>query len=340
MKTVDAGTVNTGATGSGDGHWRRIIVIWAVLSAAIDPLFWFFVGNKIPPGNSAISTTANGATFDAKVLSVTAIPVALAVLVYYAYALVVWHEPKGAPLSDGPPLRGHAGIQFTWLAVTTAIVLWVFGFGTFELVQPDGAGGAQGPNPIWTPASHTVLPVQVIGQQWYWTFRYPTFGGFETSDLVIPDHTSVAFHVTSLDVIHDFWAYQLGVKADANPAVDNIAYTTTSKTGSFIVRCDELCGIWHGAMYTTGTVVPKSAFEQWAKTTEVKEASLSKTLPKFSYVYVPSANPAAAFAADGSAYPDISPALSPSANCPVSGGVDSFSKQEIAPYQGDGPKSC
>ena len=27
----------------------------------------------------------------------------------------------------------------------------------------------------------------------------------------------IEFHVTSLDVIHSFWAYQLGVKADANP---------------------------------------------------------------------------------------------------------------------------
>ena len=34
----------------------------------------------------------------------------------------------------------------------------------------------------------------------------------------------VEFHVTSLDVIHSFWAYQLAVKADANPGVDNIAY--------------------------------------------------------------------------------------------------------------------
>ena len=55
--------------------------------------------------------------------------------------------------------------------------------------------------------------------------------------------------MTSLDVIHSFWAYQLGVKADANPGVDNVAYTTPKQTGRFTVRCNELCGIWHGAMY-------------------------------------------------------------------------------------------
>lgn len=317
-------------------HWRRLLLIWLVLSAVIDPIFWFFVGDKIPPGALSESNVANGATFDAKVLSVTAIPVVIAVLVYGAYALIVWRQPKGAPLTDGPPLRGHAGIQWAWLGVTTAIVLWVFTFGTYELVQPEGAGGGEGPNPVWTPTSNTVLPVQVIGQQWYWTFRYPTFGGFETSALVVPDHTAIAFHVTSLDVIHDFWAYQIGVKADANPGSDNIAYATPTRTGSFTVRCDELCGIWHGAMYTTGKVVSKTDFERWATASERKLAPLTKTLPKFSWVYVPSANPGAAFAADGSRYPVISPSLSPNSDSPASGGKDSFSKEEIAPYLGEG----
>ena len=100
-----------------------------------------------------------------------------------------------------------------------------------------------------------MLPVQVIGQQWKFTYRYPTYGGFETTELVIPDDTTIAFHVTSLDVIHSFWAYQLGVKADANPAQDNVAFTTTDQLGKFTVRCSELCGIWHGAMYNSGVVV-------------------------------------------------------------------------------------
>ena len=65
----------------------------------------------------------------------------------------------------------------------------------------------------------------MIGQQWAWTFRYPQFGGFETTELVLPVGQPVQFNVTSLDVIHSFWAYTLGVKADANPGVNNVAYT-------------------------------------------------------------------------------------------------------------------
>ena len=41
---------------------------------------------------------------------------------------------------------------------------------------------------------------------------------------MLPANTLIRLHVTSLDAIHSFWAYQLGVKADANPGVDNVVY--------------------------------------------------------------------------------------------------------------------
>ena len=97
-----------------------------------------------------------------------------------------------------------------------------------------------------------MLQVQVIGQQWKFTYRYPQYGGFETTDLVLPANQWVQFNVTSIDVIHSFWAYQLGVKADANPGVNNVAFTKIDHTGTIIVRCAELCGLWHGAMFDYG----------------------------------------------------------------------------------------
>ena len=128
----------------------------------------------------------------------------LAVWVYMAYAIIEWRASRnGARADRGPTAHGqHSASRVAGSALPWRIVLVLFVFGTYELIQPEGAGGGQGPSPIWTPASHTVLPIQVIGQQWKWTYRYPTFGGFETTQLVIPDDTTIAFHVTSLDVIH------------------------------------------------------------------------------------------------------------------------------------------
>jgi cytochrome c oxidase subunit 2 len=238
-----------------------------------------------------MTDSASGAQFDFNVLFVIALPVLLAVWVFMIYAIVTWRSSRGGPEPvGGPAARGNISIQAGWIITTAVIVLFLAGFGTYQLVQPGGAGGAQGSNPIWTPTSKTVLPIQVIGQQWKFTYRYPTFGGFETTELVVPDNTTIAFHVTSLDVIHSFWAYQLGVKADANPASDNVGFT---------VRCSELCGIWHGAMYNSGQVVTPEQFESWAKLTEQRLAANTKLLPPFAYTYVPDAN-----GADGGYYPD------------------------------------
>jgi cytochrome c oxidase subunit 2 len=280
-------------------HLWRIFAIWAVLSAILDPVYWFVLGPHVPPG--AMTNTATGQQFDFNVLFLMGFPVMLGVWVYMGYAMVQWRasRPGLADPVGGPAARGHARLQIAWIGGTTVMVMAVFLFGLIELVVPAGAGGGEGPNPIWTPSSHTILPVQVIGQQWRWTFRYPTFGGFETSDLMLPDDTTIQFHVTSLDVIHSFWAYQLGVKADANPAMDNVAFTTTQQDGTFLYQCSELCGIWHGSMYNFGTVVPKAQFESWAKATEQRQAAATKLLPPFALTYVPDAN-----GADGGYYPD------------------------------------
>lgn len=280
-------------------HIWRMVAIWLVLSAVLDPLFYILVGPHVPPGT--MTSAAKDNQFDFNILLVAALPVFLAVWVYLAYSAVMWRASrKGAPEPvGGAQARTHLGVQVGWIVTTTVIVLGLFAFGTVEVITKAGSGGGEGPNPIWTPTSATILPVQVIAQQWKFTYRYPTFGGFETQDLVLPNNTTIAFHVTSLDVIHGFWAYQLSIKADANPQQDDVAFTTTRQTGSVTVRCEELCGLWHGAMFNYGKVVSKAAFVAWAQSTEAGTAANTKLLPPFAYTYVPDAN-----GSDGGYYPD------------------------------------
>ena len=54
--------------------------------------------------------------------------------------------------------------------------------------------------------------------------------------------------MTSLDVVHSFNFYALGVKADAVPLNDNHVTVTPTQIGTFRVQCTELCGLWHGNM--------------------------------------------------------------------------------------------
>jgi cytochrome c oxidase subunit 2 len=274
------------AGSTGPNHGLRIFLIWLPVALVADWLLYFVYGPHMPPGT--MSTSAASQQFDIKVMSVMAAPVMAFVLIYIGYALVVWRR-EGDDQEDGPPIYGNARIQASWIAISSVIVLSLAGFGTYELAAPGfaGAGAGEGPSPIWKPTSGNVLQVQVIGQQWRFTYRYPQFGGFETTDLVLPVNEPVQFNVTSIDVIHSFWAYQLGVKADANPGVNNVAYTTPTHMGTVTVRCAELCGLWHGAMYNFGKVVSDSAFQAWAASTQTNLATITAMLPPYATSYDP-----------------------------------------------------
>jgi len=301
-----------------NGDFRRIVTIWVILSVILDILFWFLVGPHVPPGR--MTTTAKDNQLDFNVLFVIALPVLVGVWEWLAYAGFRWNaKRKDAPESvGGPSAAGNKRAEMSWIVITSVVVLFLAVYGTIELYVGNGSGGGEGPNPIlqpvgavkaetdalagtgtWSPNSNEVLPVQVIAQQWKFTYRYPTFGGFESSNLILPVDTEISFNVTSLDVIHSFWAYQLEVKADANPMENNVAFTKTEQLGSFEVRCSELCGIWHGSMFNSGSVVSQSAFMTWATSTEAKNAANTKDLAPFAWTYVPDANGAA-----GGYYPD------------------------------------
>jgi cytochrome c oxidase subunit 2 len=270
-------------------HFRRVVLLWLLATAIMTPIVVFVIGPGLPPGNGSVE--ASGQVTDNIVLLALATPVAMAVLVYFAYALIAFRERNPDVVVDGPDIRGNASVQFWWLIVTTVTVLFLAGYGSIRLLA-DGSGGGQGPNPIAAPqdvqtGKDKPLQVQVIAQQWHFTFRYPGYGGVETDHLVLPADRLVTFHVTSLDVIHSFWAYQLGVKADANPGVDNVAYVTTKSPLTFNIHCAELCGVWHGYMFDTGRVVSKSDFASWIQQQERDFAPATKSLPPYSKSYFP-----------------------------------------------------
>jgi cytochrome c oxidase subunit 2 len=268
-------------------HFRNVVLLWALATLIMTPIVVFLIGPGLPPGNGSVE--ASGQVTDNIVLLATATPVALAVLVYMAYAIWAFRERTPEVVLDGPAIRGNASVQFWWLVITTTLVLFLAGYGTVRLLA-DGSGGGQGPNPIAIPAAlrgGKPLVVQVVAQQWQFLYRFPGYGGVETNNIDLPEHTLVQFNVTSLDVIHSFWAYELGVKADANPGINNIAYVTTKGSLLFHVRCAELCGVWHGYMFSQGRVVPKAQFATWIAQQERQFAPATKVLPPYSKTYFP-----------------------------------------------------
>ena len=271
------------------GHLRRAAIVWIILAVVVDLLLGFVFAPHMPPGH--FSQEASDQTYVNNILALVLAPIGVGVITFFLYAVFCFRQPAGA-IEDGPPMRGDSRLQTGWVGLTTVIVIGLAILGTVGLVQAPnaasgaGAGGGQGATPISNPSGNPLV-VQVIAQQWQFTYRFPQYGGVETFSLALPVGRTVEFHVTSIDVIHSFWAYQLGVKADAVPGADNVAFATPKHTGLFEVRCAELCGLWHGYMYATGHVFSKAGFQAWIAKAQSANAPSTHYLPKYAHVYYP-----------------------------------------------------
>jgi cytochrome c oxidase subunit 2 len=263
-------------------HIRRIAVLTIVASLIATPLVIWVLGPHLPPGHG--STEAAGQVTENTVLTAVMTPLICLIAVYFAYSLIVFRR-RGDGIEEGVAIRGNARAQTLWIVATSAIVIFLAGYGTYSLLQT-GSGGGQGPSPISVPSGKK-LAVQVIGQQWQFTYRYPSFGGVETSRLELPADQLIELHVTSLDAIHSFWAYGLGVKADANPGIDNVVYVSTRSPMSFDIQCAELCGLWHGYMFDKGKVVSSAEFASWIAQQQQVFQSVARYMPPYSRTYTP-----------------------------------------------------
>jgi cytochrome c oxidase subunit 2 len=264
-------------------HFRRLLILWLVLSVIATPIVVIIAAPGLPPGNG--SAEASSQVTDNTVLLAIGTPIAALIVAYFAYTLIAFRHRDSGP-DEGVAIRGDNRIQLTWIVVTGLIVLFAATYGTARLFADSGSGGGQGSSPLAKPDGHP-LQVQVIGQQWNWTYRFPSYGGVETPHLELPVNTDVELHVTSLDVIHSFWAHDLGLKADANPGVDNVAYVRPTKLESFDIRCAELCGLFHGHMTQTGYVVTDSQFKAWIKQQQRIYAPATKKLNPYNPSYLP-----------------------------------------------------
>jgi cytochrome c oxidase subunit 2 len=117
--------------------------------------------------------------------------------------------------------------------------------------------------------SHTI---NVVGQQWQWTFNYKDTvdgqqGVWETgtldkpAELWLPQGESVHFDLTSPDVIHSFWVPSFYFKLDVIPGRTNKLELTPTKTGTFAGKCAELCGLYHSRMVFTVKVVTPDEYK-------------------------------------------------------------------------------
>jgi cytochrome c oxidase subunit 2 len=135
--------------------------------------------------------------------------------------------------------------------------------------------------------------VEVVGQQWHWSFRFPGEDGelgqvevallstenpfglrsddpagqddilISSSELHLPIDESYKFVLRSKDVLHNFTVPQFRVKMDLVPGMTPYAWLTPNRIGRYDIMCEELCGIAHFAMRGSVVVEERPDFETW-----------------------------------------------------------------------------
>lgn len=225
-------------------------VIWAIATVAGVILVIF--SHRLLPGMlpTAASSLAKSQDFTLGLFTALGVPVAMLVWVIAAYSVVTGGS-RSMPTDEGPRIHGNFKVQVAWLAGSASLCIGLVVYGLALLPA------------IYTPSAGHNLVVDVTGQQWQWTFSYPSYGKVTSTTLELPVGVPVTFDVTSVDVNHSFWIPAMGVKVDANPGEVTTAYVVPNLVGSYTVRCAELCGLYHAYMQSPVRVVPAGTFSQW-----------------------------------------------------------------------------
>ncbi len=112
------------------------------------------------------------------------------------------------------------------------------------------------------------LEVDVIGQQWWWEYRYDTDSDGEVdiitaNQLVMPAGRDVKVNIRSNDVIHSFWIPSLNGKKDAVPGRTHSLVLQAHEPGVFEGQCTEYCGLSHGVMRMQVKALDAAEYEEW-----------------------------------------------------------------------------
>jgi cytochrome c oxidase subunit 2 len=212
------------------------------------------------------ATGLSGAVVDNVFFYILTICVLLLALITFlmVYFVIHYRRDKHPNPAD---IEGSTWLEITWTVIPTLLVLTMFYYGLtgFEFLRkvPQGA-----------------MVVKVIARQWSWLFQYEN--GAQDPQLRVPVGKPVKLLLTSLDVIHGFYAPAFRIKQDAVPGMTNYLWFQPTEAGTFDILCSQYCGIEHSHMMTKLVVLPQDDFTKWyqdrAQKEPLKVASLGPQL--------------------------------------------------------------
>ena len=179
------------------------------------------------------------------------------VLVQGGVLLLAWRFRRRRDDDDSLPTQTHGNfkLEIGWTILPALLLAGVGGASVLTLLDledhPEGA-----------------REITVIGQQWWWEYRYDVDGDGEddivtANDLVIPAGEPISLAIESRDVIHSFWIPALNGKRDAVPGRSHPLLIEADEPGVYRGQCTEYCGLSHGYMRMRVVALDPAAYEEW-----------------------------------------------------------------------------
>jgi cytochrome c oxidase subunit II len=182
------------------------------------------------------------------VLLICSVPVFILVMTVAIYSVVRFRAKPG-DMRDGAPIHGNTRLEVVWVTIPFLMVTALAIYGWIVLDDLE----AKQPN---------TLIVNVTGQQFTWSFDYPS-EKVKSNTLVLPKDRPVEFRIHTKDVLHSFWVPEFRLKSDAVPGLTTKIRLTPNRIGRYQVVCAELCGIGHSTMRQNVRVVATADFDSW-----------------------------------------------------------------------------
>lgn len=224
-------------------HFVVVVVLIAIVTAGI--------GFVLGPENILPTLASEEGAYVDQLFSLYAFVIAFffaLIVVIMLYSAVVFRRKKGDD-EPGANVHGNSALEIVWSIIPLGIVLFFAGVGAVYLKATQ------------EPEADEML-VQVTAAQWSWRFDYPEYG-VSSSELILPRDRQVLFQFESLDVIHSFWVPEFRLKQDVVPGITTSLRLKPTLTGSYTVRCAELCGLDHTYMLASVTVLEPADFDTW-----------------------------------------------------------------------------
>ncbi|WP_159590972.1 cytochrome c oxidase subunit II [Chelativorans xinjiangense] len=202
----------------------------------------------------------------------TAVSAAVTILVIIAIMFALWGPPTWKDLLSRERAVLLGGIVLPVLVLTYLLVQGS------TLLQAGVARTQRSGEPSIT----------IVGKRWWWEVIYHLPNGetvASANELRLPVGRPISVRLETADVIHSFWAPQLGGKLDMIPGRSNVITLEATEPGTSRGQCAEYCGGAHALMAFYVVALPPKDYRAWlsreaadARTPQTEQERLGERL--------------------------------------------------------------